>query len=120
LIRAWFQGVRARRTFCAALLEQKEPAVDDFAQILGGLGDAARAIGAELASIWVLLQLALLVLAAAAAATIAALVLLALWDAFKREGIEIPSPIQDVRLTDSASAAAGPADRSIVPRDQPA
>jgi small-conductance mechanosensitive channel len=48
------------------------------------------------------------------------LVLLALWDAFKREGIEIPSPIQDVRLTDSASAAAGPVDRSVVPRDQPA
>jgi small-conductance mechanosensitive channel len=48
------------------------------------------------------------------------LVLLALWDAFKREGIEIPSPIQDVRLTDPARAAAGRADQSIVPRDQPA
>src|SRR6266571_2397400 len=48
------------------------------------------------------------------------LVLLALWDAFKREGIEIPSPIQDVRLTEAAPAAAGRADQSIVPRDQPA
>jgi len=50
------------------------------------------------------------------------LVLLALWDAFKREGIEIPSPIQDVRLADPARAAADhrEPDRSIVPRDQPA
>src|SRR6266566_4911596 len=47
-------------------------------------------------------------------------VLLALWDAFKREGIEIPSPIQDVRLADPDRAAAGRADQSIVPRDQPA
>ncbi len=50
------------------------------------------------------------------------LVLLALWDAFKREGIEIPSPIQDVRLADPARAAPDhrEPDRSIVPRDQPA
>ena len=47
-------------------------------------------------------------------------VLLALWDAFKHEGIGIPSPIQDVRLTEAARAAAGRADQSIVPRDQPA
>jgi small-conductance mechanosensitive channel len=47
-------------------------------------------------------------------------VLLALWDAFKRENIAIPSPVQDVRLTDSARAAANRADASIVPRDQPA
>jgi small-conductance mechanosensitive channel len=47
------------------------------------------------------------------------LVLLALWDAFKREGIEIPSPIQDVRLTEPARAAADRVDPSIVPRDQP-
>jgi small-conductance mechanosensitive channel len=45
------------------------------------------------------------------------LVLLALWDAFKREGIAIPSPIQDVRLTDAPRAAADrEADQSIVPR----
>src|SRR6266699_1797646 len=48
--------------------------MNDFAQIVSGLGDAARAIGAEVASVWVLIQLALLLLAAAAAATIAALV----------------------------------------------
>jgi small-conductance mechanosensitive channel len=48
------------------------------------------------------------------------LVLLALWDAFRREGIEIPSPIQDVRLTDPAGAAAREADPSIVPREAPA
>jgi small-conductance mechanosensitive channel len=47
-------------------------------------------------------------------------VLLALWDAFKRENIAIPSPVQDVRLTDSARAGANRADPSIVPRDQPA
>jgi small-conductance mechanosensitive channel len=48
------------------------------------------------------------------------LVLLALWDAFKREGIEIPSPIQDVRLTDPARAAGGrERDHSIVPRGRP-
>ena len=47
-------------------------------------------------------------------------VLLVLWDAFKREGIGIPSPIQDVRLVDPDRAAAGRADQSIVPRDQPA
>jgi len=28
-------------------------------------------------------------------------VMLALWDAFKREGIEIPYPVRDVRLTDA-------------------
>ena len=49
------------------------------------------------------------------------LVLLALWDAFKREGIAIPSPIQDVRLVDPVHTADGrAADTSIVPRDQPA
>jgi small-conductance mechanosensitive channel len=47
-------------------------------------------------------------------------VLLALWDAFKREGIAIPSPIQDVRLAEPARAPAGRVDPSIVPRDQPA
>src|SRR6266571_4293212 len=40
--------------------------MNDFAQIVSGLGDAARAIGAEIASVWVLIQLALLLLAAAA------------------------------------------------------
>src|SRR6266852_6325018 len=44
--------------------------MNDFAQIVSGLGDAARAIGAEVASVWVLIQLALLLLAAAAAAMI--------------------------------------------------
>jgi small-conductance mechanosensitive channel len=29
-------------------------------------------------------------------------VLLALWDAFKREGIEIPYPVRDVRITQAA------------------
>src|SRR6266702_1749981 len=48
--------------------------MNDFAQIVSGLGDAARAIGAEVASVWVLIQLALLLLAAAAAAMIGALV----------------------------------------------
>ena len=48
--------------------------MNDFAQIVSGLGDAARAIGAEVASVWVLIQLALLLLAAAAAAVIGALV----------------------------------------------
>ena len=47
-------------------------------------------------------------------------VLLALWDAFKREGIEIPSPIQDVRLAEPACTAAGREDQSIVPGDHPA
>jgi small-conductance mechanosensitive channel len=28
--------------------------------------------------------------------------LLALWDAFKREGIEIPYPVRDVRITQAA------------------
>src|SRR6266568_1529341 len=66
--------------------------MNDFAQIVSGLGDAARAIGAEIASVWVLIQLALLLLAAAAAAMIGALVrkradLVALtmgWPAFLR------------------------------------
>ncbi len=66
--------------------------MNDFAQIVSGLGDAARAIGAEVASVWVLIQLALLLLAAAAAAMIGALVrkradLVALtmgWPAFLR------------------------------------
>ena len=48
--------------------------MNDFAQIVSGLGDAARAIGAEVASVWVLIQLALLLLAAAVAAMIGALV----------------------------------------------
>jgi small-conductance mechanosensitive channel len=49
------------------------------------------------------------------------LVLLALWDAFKREGIEIPSPIQDVRLVEPADAAVDGEQRHslIMPRDQP-
>jgi small-conductance mechanosensitive channel len=48
------------------------------------------------------------------------LVLLALWDAFKREGIKIPSPVQDVRLTEPARFATdGEAEQLIVPRDQP-
>src|SRR6266516_3004406 len=66
--------------------------MNDFAQIVSGLGDAARAIGAEVASVWVLIQLALLLLAAAAAPMIGALVrkradLVALtmgWPAFLR------------------------------------
>jgi small-conductance mechanosensitive channel len=33
-------------------------------------------------------------------------VLLALWDTFKREGIEIPYPVRDVRLNQPAKAAA--------------
>ena len=32
-------------------------------------------------------------------------VLLALWDVFKREGIEIPYPVRDVRLTPAAPAS---------------
>ena len=32
-------------------------------------------------------------------------VMLALWDAFKREGIEIPYPVRNLRLTDTARAA---------------
>jgi small-conductance mechanosensitive channel len=47
-------------------------------------------------------------------------VLLALWDAFKRENIPIPSPVQDVRLTEPGRAVPDRADPSIVPRDQPA
>ena len=31
--------------------------------------------------------------------------MLALWDAFKREGIEIPYPVRDVRLTQGAAPA---------------
>ncbi len=34
---------------------------------------------------------------------VSGLVLLALWDAFKREGIEIPYPVRDVRLTQGAA-----------------
>ena len=34
-------------------------------------------------------------------------VLLALWDTFKREGIEIPYPVRDVRLSQAAPAAGG-------------
>ncbi len=34
-------------------------------------------------------------------------VLLALWDVFKREGIEIPYPVRDVRLSQRAKPAAG-------------
>src|SRR5664280_1887704 len=34
-------------------------------------------------------------------------VMLKLWDAFKREGIEIPFPVRDVRLSQPAVAAAG-------------
>jgi small-conductance mechanosensitive channel len=51
------------------------------------------------------------------------LVLLALWDAFKREGIAIPSPVQDVRLVDgtgsAGTATAREPDPSIVPREAP-
>jgi len=32
-------------------------------------------------------------------------VMLALWDAFKREGIEIPYPVRNLRLTDAARTA---------------
>jgi small-conductance mechanosensitive channel len=31
--------------------------------------------------------------------------MLALWDAFKREGIEIPYPVRDVRISQPAPAA---------------
>jgi len=34
-------------------------------------------------------------------------VLLALWDAFKREGIEIPYPVRDVRVAAPAQIQAG-------------
>ena len=34
-------------------------------------------------------------------------VLLALWDMFKREGIEIPYPVRDVRISQPAPTAAG-------------
>jgi small-conductance mechanosensitive channel len=34
-------------------------------------------------------------------------VLLALWDALRREGIEIPYPVRDVRLSEAAMPAAG-------------
>ncbi len=44
------------------------------------------------------------------------LVLLALWDAFKREGIAIPSPVQDVRLVEQAGADRE-AHPSIVPQE---
>src|SRR5438067_7641671 len=57
---------------CAALL--KEPAMNDVEQVINGLGDAGRAITAELASIWLLIELALILLAAAAAVAIATLV----------------------------------------------
>jgi small-conductance mechanosensitive channel len=33
-------------------------------------------------------------------------VLLALWDTFKREGIEIPYPVRDVRIRQAAAVAA--------------
>src|SRR6184192_3221654 len=59
-------------TLCSAPSSDWSRTMSDFAQIIGGLGDAARAIGAEVASTWVLIQLALLLLAAAAAAVIAA------------------------------------------------
>src|SRR5947199_6089288 len=58
----------------AAVLMEREAAMDDFAGIVSGFGDAARAIGAEVASIWFLIQLALVLLAAMAAMLIAALV----------------------------------------------
>ena len=48
--------------------------MNDFAQVASGLDDAAHAIGAELASIWILVQLALIALAVVLAAAIAAFV----------------------------------------------
>jgi small-conductance mechanosensitive channel len=39
-------------------------------------------------------------------------VLLALWDAFQREGIEIPYPVRDVRLSQPAKAATGGAKKA--------
>jgi small-conductance mechanosensitive channel len=37
--------------------------------------------------------------------TVRAPVMLALWDAFKREGIEIPFPVRDVRITQASERA---------------
>jgi hypothetical protein len=45
------------------------------------------------------------------------LVLLALWDALKRERVETPSPIKDVRIAEAGDAGLA---QSIVPADRPA
>ena len=44
-------------------------------------------------------------------------VMLALWDAFRREGVEIPYPVRDVRITQDGSAAAGKRKRAISERE---